>query len=146
MNYKATKSFAMNKNDYEKVTIKLGETLPNDFASEAIINDLLEAGYIVEYDGSLEITEYGTYDVTDYDTAVVNVGESTPHVHTLSDGSTITRKYEPDVCYEVVKTCNECGETVVVETVGHNFQEVPFGGGTIERCTQCGETREDLEG
>ena len=66
------------------------------------------------------------------------------HNHVFGGGTTTVKKYEPDVCYEVIKTCDICGDSVVVESVGHNFEDVPFGGGTIERCTYCGETRDDL--
>lgn len=137
MNYKATKSFAMNKNDYEKVTIKLGEILPNDFASEAIINDLLEAGYIVEYDGSLEITENGTYDVTDYETIVVNVGESTPsHTHDYNYREETVGTEE--VCWKEWDECSICGDKINEVTHGHNYVEIDDGWGNIEtRCERC---------
>lgn len=71
--YKALTSFAMNKNDYEEIDIRKGEILSENFAKEEVINDLLNAGYIEEYNGSIEITQNGTYDVNDYETADVNV-------------------------------------------------------------------------
>ena len=50
--YKATTSFTMNKEDYEDIDIKKGEILAENFVSQEIIEELLEAGYIVKYDGS----------------------------------------------------------------------------------------------
>lgn len=83
--YKATTSFVLNKNEYEKVDIKKGEILSENFASEDVINDLLQAKYIEVYDGSISITENGVYDVEEYETADVNVsGGGTP---TLQDKS-----------------------------------------------------------
>lgn len=68
--YKVTISFAMDN----LRTYKQGEILAEDFTTQDEITDLLQAGYIIEYDGSLEITENGTYDVSEYETAEVNVG------------------------------------------------------------------------
>ena len=68
--YKVTISFAMDN----LRTYKQGEILAEDFTTQDEITDLLQAGYIIEYDGSLEITENGTYDIREYETAEVNVG------------------------------------------------------------------------
>lgn len=66
--YKAKESFS-NKN-YD---IRKNQLLQDDFTTEEEINEYLEVGYIEEYDGSLEITENGTYDVEDYLEADVDV-------------------------------------------------------------------------
>ena len=50
-----------------------------------IIQDLLNAGYIVLFDGLIEITENGDYEVDDYDVARVNVEGTPEEVNALID-------------------------------------------------------------
>lgn len=66
--YKATTSFTTKNYDIRK-----NQKLADDFTTQEEIADFLNAGYIVEYDGSLEVVENGIYDVKDYETADVNV-------------------------------------------------------------------------
>lgn len=66
--YKALESFATN--DYD---VKRSQILEDDFTSQEEIQEFINIGYIIEYDSTLEITENGQYDVTDYETADVNV-------------------------------------------------------------------------
>lgn len=60
------------------LNIRYHQILEDDFATEAEIADLLNANYIEEYDGSLEISENGVYDVEDYLTADVDVPSDEP--------------------------------------------------------------------
>jgi len=84
--YRALTSFAINKDVYAEEDIRKGQILPSDFASADVINDLLTAGYIEEFNGSIDITENGTYDVTEYEQANVDVeGGSSPEVDNLID-------------------------------------------------------------
>lgn len=83
--YRALKSFVMNKEDYAEEDIRKGQILPSNFASEDIITDLLNAGHIVVFDGLIEITENGDYEVDDYDVARVNVEGTPEEVDTLID-------------------------------------------------------------
>lgn len=83
--YRALKSFTMNKNTYEEEDIRKGQILPSDFASEDVITDLLNSEYIVVFDGLIEITENGQYDVEEYDVADVNVEGSTQEIDELVD-------------------------------------------------------------
>lgn len=66
--YKAKKSFATK--DYN---VHGKQKLSEDFTNQEEIDEFLDIEYIETYDGSLEITENGSYDVTEYETAEVNV-------------------------------------------------------------------------
>lgn len=66
------------------------------------------------------------------------------HTHVFSEGSHEVFKYQPDVCYEDVNKCDECGEDVVIATHGHNFIETTTMGTTIRACSKCGTPEEDL--
>ena len=78
--YKALISFAM----YGK-TIKQSEIISEEEFTEIEIQDLLQAGYIEVYDGSLAITENGIYEVEGYDSVDVNVEGSSVEVDNLVD-------------------------------------------------------------
>lgn len=83
--YRALKSFVMNKEDYAEEDIRKGQILPSNFASEDIITDLLNAGHIVVFDGLIELTENGDYEVDEYDVARVNVEGTPEEVNALID-------------------------------------------------------------
>ena len=83
--YRALTSFVLNKNVYAEEDIRKGQILPNDFVSADVIQDLLNANYIVLFDGLIEITENGEYDVEDYDVADVNVEGTPEEVNALID-------------------------------------------------------------
>lgn len=83
--YRALKSFVMNKDTYEEEDIRKGQILSSNFASEDVITDLLNAEYIVVFDGLIEITENGDYEVDEYDVARVNVEGTPEEVNTLID-------------------------------------------------------------
>ena len=90
MTYKATISFALDG----KRAIKQGQLLQDaDFKNEAEKNDLLESDYIIEYDGQIEITENGVYDVKDYDTADVNVSSGGTQVIVFDSSKIINEAY-----------------------------------------------------
>ena len=83
--YRALKSFVMNKDTYEEEDIRKGQILSSNFASEDVITDLLNAEYIVVFDGLIEITENGDYEVDEYDVARVNVEGTPEEVNALID-------------------------------------------------------------
>lgn len=83
--YRALKSFVMNKDTYEEEDIRKGQILSSNFASEDVINDLLNAEYIVVFDGLIEISENGDYEVDEYDVARVNVEGTPEEVNALID-------------------------------------------------------------
>ena len=83
--YIALTSFVMNKDVYAEEDIKKNQILPSDFVSADIIQDLLNANYIKVFDGLIEITENGQYDVEDYEMADVNVEGSSEEVNALID-------------------------------------------------------------
>lgn len=71
--YKAKESFCTKNYD-----VRRAEILAEDFTNQNEITGFLNIGYIEEYDGSLDITENGTYDVTEYEQVVVNVSSDEP--------------------------------------------------------------------
>lgn len=83
--YRALTSFAINKEVYAEEDIKKGQILESDFASAEVIEDLLNANYIEVFDGSINITENGQYDVEEYEVAIVNVEGSSEEVDNLID-------------------------------------------------------------
>ena len=83
--YIALTSFAINKNVYAEEDIKKSQILPSDFASADVIQDLLNANYIKEFDGLLEITENGQYELEGFELADVNVEGSSEEVNALVD-------------------------------------------------------------
>ena len=78
--YRALESFTTKTYD-----VKRYEILEEDFTTEDEIQELLNIGYIEVYDGSIEITENGQYNVEDYDIADVNVEGSSEEVNALID-------------------------------------------------------------
>ena len=83
--YRALTSFAINKEVYAEEDIKKGQILESDFASAEVIEDLLNANYIEVFDGSINITENGQYDVEEYEVVIVNVEGSSEEVDNLID-------------------------------------------------------------
>lgn len=56
-----------------------------ELTDEALIQDLINAGYIELFDGALDITENGAYNVEEYDNVNVNVEGSSEEVNALVD-------------------------------------------------------------
>lgn len=77
--YKATLSFTTTNYDVRKNQIINQDFITESGMTEAEITEYLNIGYLVEYDGTLEITQNGLYDVKSYEQADVNVsGGVTP--------------------------------------------------------------------
>jgi hypothetical protein len=78
--YRALESFTTK--DYD---VRRKQLLEDDFTTEDEIQEFLNIGYIEAYDGMIEITENGQYDVEEYDVADVNVEGSSEEIDAFVD-------------------------------------------------------------
>ena len=95
--YKATLSFTTKNYDVRK-----NQILAEDFTTQSEIDEYLSIGYIVEYDGTLEITQNGLYDVEDYEQANVDVpsGEPTLQSKSVTITTNTTTNIQADEGYD----------------------------------------------
>lgn len=78
--YRALESFTTKNYD-----VKRKQILEENFTTQDEIEEFLNIGYIEVFDGSIEITQNGQYNVENYDIADVNVEGSSEEVNNLID-------------------------------------------------------------
>ena len=102
--YKATLSFTATNYDIRKNQIIDDNFIEKAGITEAEINEYLSTGYLVEYDGTLEITQNGLYDVEQYQQADVDVPSETPTLQEKSVTITTntTEVVEPETGYDAL--------------------------------------------
>lgn len=116
--YKATLSFTTKNYDVRK-----NQILAEDFTTQSEIDEYLSIGYIVEYDGTLEITQNGLYDVEDYEQANVDVpsGEPTLQSKSVTITTNTTTNIQADEGYDglssVAVTTNVGGKTILPDGI-----------------------------
>ena len=100
--YKATLSFTTKNYDIRKNQIIDDSLIAEIGITEAEITEYLNIGYLVEYDGTLEITENGVYDVEDYQQADVDVagGQATLQEQSVTITTNKTEIVTPETGYD----------------------------------------------
>ena len=83
--YKATLSFTTTNYDIRKNQIIDDSLIAEIGMTQAEITEYLEIGYLVDYDGTLEITQNGLYDVEGYEQADVDVPSGEPTLQNKSE-------------------------------------------------------------
>ena len=95
--YRALESFTTK--DYD---VRRKQLLEDNFTTQEEIEEFLRIGYIEVYDGTLEITENGQYNVEDYQLADVDVPSGEPTLQsksvTITENGTST--ISPDTGYD----------------------------------------------
>lgn len=118
--YRALESFTTK--DYD---VRRKQILDNNFTSPDKILEFLNIGYIEEYDGTIEITENGTYDVSDYETADVEVGGGDDFY--ITDASTLFyNNARLDILNELLKKCKNLTATKLMFYNCFELTEIPL--------------------
>lgn len=121
--YRAKESFTTKNYD-----VKRKQILQDNFTTQDEINEFLEIGYIEEYNGTMEITENGTYDVKDYESADVNVSGGEDISEYLN--TTITKNTNtPDtrlISQIVIKLLEPINISDSVSNLSYAFQNTYF--------------------